>query len=279
MSHLSFRCAAWWSLIGAVALLVGPCARAAEPMPLINAHAHNDYEHTRPLLDALDNGFGSIEADIHLVDGRLLVAHDRKAAKPERTLEALYLDPLQGRVKQNGGRVYRGGPTITLLVDVKTESVATYMVLHEVLKNYAAMLTAFRDGKAEPGAITVIVSGNRAIAELTAQPLRYAALDGRIDDLQGTQPNTVVPWVSDNWQKVFTWRWKGPMPEEDRQKLAKFVTSAHARGQRLRFWNTPDNAEAWGLLLDSGIDLINTDDLAGLREFMVAREAKAETRP
>ncbi len=49
---------------------------ANEPLP--QAHAHNDYEHERPLLDALSHGFCSVEADIYLVDGALLVAHDRE---------------------------------------------------------------------------------------------------------------------------------------------------------------------------------------------------------
>src|SRR4030095_12119754 len=44
--------------------------------PLLRAHAHNDYEHTRPLLDALEQGFCSVEADIYLIDGELRVAHD-----------------------------------------------------------------------------------------------------------------------------------------------------------------------------------------------------------
>ncbi|HET6325009.1 MAG TPA: hypothetical protein VFG04_09940, partial [Planctomycetaceae bacterium] len=48
---------------------------AAEPTPLIRAHAHNDYEHKRPLFDALDQGLCSVEADIFLVDGQLLVGH------------------------------------------------------------------------------------------------------------------------------------------------------------------------------------------------------------
>ena len=39
--------------------------------PLANAHAHNDYEHERPLLDALDQGFTSIEADVFLVEGQV----------------------------------------------------------------------------------------------------------------------------------------------------------------------------------------------------------------
>src|SRR5947208_14209481 len=88
---------------------------ASEPTPLIHAHAHNDYEHKRPLLDALDHGFCSVEADIFLVDGKLLVAHEIGQTKPERTLQALYLDPLRERVKANGGRVVKDGPEVTLL--------------------------------------------------------------------------------------------------------------------------------------------------------------------
>src|SRR2546426_1011359 len=56
-------------------------------VPLLNAHAHNDYEHSRPLLDALDQGFTSVEADVFPVAGNLLVAHDFYALRPDRTLE------------------------------------------------------------------------------------------------------------------------------------------------------------------------------------------------
>ena len=80
---------------------------AAEPVPLLHAHAHNDYEHARPLAEALERGFCSVEADVYLVEGRLLVAHDRKDVKPERTLASLYLDPLRDRVRRGGGKFFR----------------------------------------------------------------------------------------------------------------------------------------------------------------------------
>ena len=48
---------------------------ATEPVPLERAYAHNDYEHERPLYDALDHGFESMEADIRLNDGDLVVSH------------------------------------------------------------------------------------------------------------------------------------------------------------------------------------------------------------
>ncbi|HEY3914204.1 MAG TPA: hypothetical protein VGN61_06930, partial [Verrucomicrobiae bacterium] len=70
---------------------------------ITQAHAHNDYVHTHPLFDALDNGFCSVEADIYLTNGQLLVAHELSKVKPANTLQALYLDPLRARVKKNGG--------------------------------------------------------------------------------------------------------------------------------------------------------------------------------
>ena len=126
---------------GLAFLCLSSLSQGAEPVPLIHAHAHNDYEHKRPLLDALDHGFCSVEADIYLVDGQLLVAHDRSKVKPERTLQALYLDPLRERVKKNGGRVYPGGPECTLLIDLKPRWQTIYPVLRDTLTNYADMLT------------------------------------------------------------------------------------------------------------------------------------------
>ena len=65
------------TLVIAIACTISVSIRTEAQSPLDHAHAHNDYEHARPLLDALDCGFGSVEADIYLVDGALLVAHAR----------------------------------------------------------------------------------------------------------------------------------------------------------------------------------------------------------
>jgi hypothetical protein len=95
----------------AFVLMASQAFAGSQPLLITQAHAHNDYEHTRPLFDALDNGFCSVEADISLVDGKLLVAHKASEARPERTLQRLYLDPLRERVKANGGRVYPNSPS------------------------------------------------------------------------------------------------------------------------------------------------------------------------
>ncbi len=253
----------------ALACLTAASAQAQEPLP--RAHAHNDYEHTRPLFDALAHGFCSVEADIHLVDGELLVAHDLEDTRPGRTLQALYLDPLRQRIHQNGGRVYPDGPPITLLIDIKSEAVATYEVLDRVLRQYADILTIFSGETMDEGPVTAIISGNRPRATMTAQSIRYAAYDGRLEDLDLHSPTTFIPLISDNWFTFARWLGKGEPPEKVITRLADTVNKAHAQGRKIRFWATSDNPAVWRLLYDAGVDYLNADDLNGLREFLVER--------
>lgn len=241
---------------------------SAAVQPLAQAHAHNDYLHARPLLDALGHGFTSVEADIFLVDGKLLVAHDKSAIKPDRTLESLYLDPLRARIRANQGSVYPGVKPFTLLIDLKSAAEPTYAALAKVLADYADIISAVRDGKTEPRAVNVVISGNRPRSMLAAERLRYAGLDGRMTDLDSDLPAHLLPLVSDHWGQNFKWKGQGPMGDADRAKLDDAVAKAHARGRKIRFWATPETIETWRTLRSSGVDMINTDDLAGLEKFL-----------
>ena len=259
-------------IIASLLACIGSCAVLAADSPAVlvtRGHAHNDYEHARPLLDALDKGFCSIEADIFLVDGQLLVGHSRSALKPQRTLQALYLDPLRQRVQANHGRVYPDGPTIILLIDVKTEAEPTYLSLREVLKNYAEMLTVFHEDRIEPKAISVIISGERARKLMEAEKTRLAAYDGRLEDLDQPSSPSFVPLVSASWP--FHWRGDGPMPPEEQSKLRELVNEAHTQKRQIRFWGGPDIRAFWEVQYQCGVDWINTDNLRGLHEFMAAK--------
>lgn len=233
------------------------------------AHAHNDYLHSRPLLDALDHGFCSVEADIFLVDGKLLVAHSRLELDASRTLQSLYLDPLKSRVAQGDGRVHRNGPaSIWLLIDIKSDAESTYQALHEVLAGYQEILARVDNGRRTPGPVQVVISGNRPQATIAAQPMRYCGIDGRLADLDSDAPEHLLPMISDNWTSHFSWRGTGPFPAEQRQKLRDIVARAHAKGRSLRFWATPERPELWKELIDAEVDLINTDRLEQLRDFL-----------
>lgn len=249
----------------------------SQSLGLERAHAHNDYEHERPLFDALDHGFKSVEADIWLVDGELLVAHDQDQVQPGRTLRSLYLDPMQTVVAQNNGSVYKGDPDyFTLLIDIKSDAVPTYRALHEELEGYEQMLTTFGPRGVRDDAITAIVSGNRPRDLMEQQRFRYAAYDGRLSDLGVATDQTFVPLISDNWTRNFSWSGDGPMPRKEREKLRSIVATAHSHVQRVRFWETPEvspqREAVWQELLAARVDYINTDHLDALESFLLQND-------
>ena len=65
------------------------------------------------------------------------------------------------------------------------------------------------------------------------------------------------------------------MLAEELAKLKGIVDKAHQQGRRVRFWGAPDRLPIWQTLRDAGVDLINTDNLSGLENFL--RAAKMPT--
>ncbi|QHA03282.1 hypothetical protein GQF42_08425 [Streptomyces broussonetiae] len=269
------------ALAGAVALPVSQAWAGSSHRglhPLWNAHAHNDYEHPHPLFDALGHRFNSVEADIFLVGDQLLIGHDSSELDPTRTLESLYLDPLAAIVKANHGSVYRGWRRpLQLLVDIKTEGSSTYLELDRHLRRYPRLFTRYAHGRIHPAPITAVISGDRAARiPMEAQSERRAFYDGRLTDLGSSAPASFISLISDNWTTNFTWSGAGTFPDAERQKLRGITAVAHAHGQLVRFWATPDAAgpardALWAELLAAGVDYLNTDDLAGLETFLDAR--------
>jgi hypothetical protein len=235
------------------------------------SHSHNDYRKRRPLLDALSHGFISVEADVFLVDGDLLVAHDRHECVPGRTLRTMYLEPLAARARERGGMIHRGVKAgedrrFWLLIDIKSSGEPAYREIERQLAAYPDVFTSWKDGEEERRAVTVVISGNVPREAIAAMPLRRAAIDGRLHDLEPLPGESLasglVPWVSAPWLGQFTWLGHGQMPEKERTRLDEIVRKAHERGYLLRFWGVPNVEAVWRTLRESGVDLVNIDNLA-----------------
>lgn len=264
IAALSMSVALGASFIGA--------SNAAQPVaPMVQAHSHNDYLQKRPLLDALDQGFCSVEADIFLVGGQLLVGHYESQLSPGRTIQALYLDPLRERVRANGGSVYPGGPGFHLLIDIKRDAEKVYETLGVLLEGYRSILTRFEENRTFTNAITITLSGDRPRDLMLSQKVRWMAFDGRITDLEGELSPHFMTLVSDSWFNHFKWKGIGEFPASEREQLRSLVAKAHEQRRRIRFWGGPDNAPAWRELLEAGVDLINTDHLQDLSQFLSKR--------
>jgi hypothetical protein len=261
-----------------VAQMHSESPKTATETRLTQGHAHNDYLHERPLLEALERGFASIEADIFLSDGQLLIGHTQADLRPERTLERMYLEPLVEWIKKHNGSVHTSERPLILLIDIKTDAAGTWESLHTLLLKYREILSETVDGKFQPRAVTVIISGNRAIEKILATRPRLAGVDGRLSDLESSLRADEMPLLSDAWAKHFQWRGSGPMPAEEAKKLRDIITRAHATGRMVRFWATPETVLLWRELQSAGVDLIGTDQLERLEEFLKQGNERAPDR-
>ncbi|GAG99451.1 unnamed protein product, partial [marine sediment metagenome] len=175
--------------------------------------------------------------------------------------------------------IYDSASPLILLIDIKDDGLTTYKLLDHILNDFREILCKVSHGAYVPGSVMVVISGNRPIEYMEQQTQRFAFVDGRMENLTKAYPPLLMPLISDRWTKYFTWRGKGDMPEEERAQLRLYVKDAHENGQLIRFWATPDKPgkerdAIWTELLEAGVDLINTDDLAGLRAFLLEKKSK-----
>lgn len=219
-------------------------------------HSHNDYAQSRPFWGAYEAHAASIEADIWLVDGTLYVAHNKKDIRPERSLEAMYLQPIRQVVEQHRGAAYADGTSFQFLVDLKTgrETLDALVLLIEK-KGYKR----YFDPTANPTAIQLTITGDKVKPEdFNAYP-PYVFFDGRIEATYTPEQLRRVPLISEYRGLYTQWKGHGKMSKEDQQKIQRDVKKAHRQGCKFRIWGFPDNENAWRMTRRLGIDYINTD--------------------
>lgn len=238
------------------------------------AHAHNDYEHERPLADALAAGFTSVEADVWWRDDDIQVSHD--AWGSAGTLAALYLAPLVAAVADNGGSVHGDGAPFTLWLDLKDGTAELRDAVRDALVAANARadpaFSSFDDvGVVDVRAVTVIVTGDAAsktaLVDDTPAPRPFARDDNALakdSELDGT----VVAAALNFGAYLGGWDGSGSAPDDVRARAVCVVDKAHRVNRKVRFFSGPDTEAAWQLQLDVGVDFINTDDLTGLSSFL-----------
>ena len=252
------------------------CCVAALPVlgqqvnaPFPQGHSHNDYLQPAPFALAYHEQFGSIEADVFLINDTLFVAHDKTQINRARTFDKLYLQPILETAAKNEGRVYRD-QSLQLLVDLKTQGDPALLALSKLLAPYEAVF-----GK--KGSVKVVVSGNVPAPETFDRYPSFIFFDGRPGVKYTPEQLNRIGLISQNFGSLSKWNGKGIPVEEDRIKLIAAVKGAHDQQKPFRFWASPDNINAWKQLVNLGADYINTDKVAALGAFLNGR-AKAEFR-
>lgn len=245
--------------IGFLLLLAG-CALQAQPSAytVANAHSHNDYEQPAPFWTAYREGFGSVEADIFLLGDSLLVAHDFAELRLHRSLEQYYLEPLATCIRQNKGHVFANPKKkLQLLVDIKTEAVATLGKLVATLRRYPSLTNA--------ASLRIVISGNRPDPATFNSYPSFITFDGVLSQRYSPAAMKRIAMLSDN---LADYAHGAVMTGEERQRLQAAVGGAHASKKPVRFWGTPDNMETWKEIMALRVDYINTDHINALGHFL-----------
>ena len=251
-----------------IAVICSCRTQAQDFLILPNGHSHNDYSRETPLFDALENGFPSIEVDVFLHNGRMVVTHDDKQLDKKPTLEELYLDPLRKVISMNGGTVFAQDSTqLILMVDLKSDRITTYNALKVIFQKNLDLIEWYNSNEVVWGPIKVLLTGGPPIELIQKEKDRYFYVDGSVNQWYMDYPVNLMPRASTNYSDYFKWKGQGLMPTAEEQELKRMISIAHLAGRKIRFWGSPNKVEVWEKLLDEGADWINVDDLKGFNEF------------
>ncbi len=229
-----------------------------------HGHSHNDYLQNEPFYLAHQYGFGSIEADVFLIEGELYVAHEKEEISFDRTFRKLYLEPILEQFKQNNGHVYPDKERLQLLIDLKSEGEPTLRALEKILKPYRHYFNL----KDNSNAVQIVISGNMPIPGRFHLFDEVFYFDGRSSNHYSDKQLERVPIFSAPLNSFTKWDGVGEAPEADYKKVKSFVDSVHRLEKKVRFWGTPDTRPLWQSFLKMGVDYINTDSPAELTLFL-----------
>lgn len=234
--------------------------------------AHNDYENTNPLFDAISNGCVNIEIDVHNIDGKLFVSHDKPDINKAKTVEELYLMPLRNLLMESQGELYKNySGELSFMFDIKGDAEETYKILKSLFIPYKDYISRVDKGEFKQGILRVFVSGNMPIETIQNDELQIIGFDGRPNMLGKGIPNSIQPIISDNWFNVIKWDGVSELKPEDTIILDEIIKKAEAENKHVRLWGSPDNQKVWEFQLQKGIKIINTDKIPELREFLLQK--------
>jgi hypothetical protein len=249
-------------LFGAFFFIPRLTAQSMKPYTTAQAHSHNDYERKKAFQDAYEQQFGSIEADLFLVNDTLFVAHTIKDIRSKRTFSSLYMQPILKQIEKNGGNIYpQEDVALQLLIDLKTAAEPTLAALVKELEPHRQFL-------GPKGTVRIVVSGNVPEPALFEKYPDYIFFDGRPEITYTPGQLERVGLISQAFDKYSGWNGEGPLPEKDKKRIVKVLEQTHSLGKKMRIWATPDNINSWKIMMALGVDYLNTDKVKEMGDYL-----------
>lgn len=230
----------------------------------IKIHSHNDYAKPRPFYGALENKAFSIEADVFPVNGHLLVGHDKEDLKSDKTLEAMYINPILKQFASHKGYVSKDTAySFSLMVEFKDNPDSCFILLTKLLAPYRQ----YFDRSLNARAIQIIITGKQGLVDNWKNYPDYIYFDGNPDVVYDGSALKRVAFFSDNYGKYFN---KNSPP--DTARFFRTISKVHSMGKYIRFWGSPDDPESWKKLIAEHIDILNTDHIALCEKLAAERK-------
>jgi alkaline phosphatase len=200
---------------------------------------------SRPFFEAFEAGAASIEADVYLIGNKLFVAHEKSEIDSSRTLENLYLKPLNSVYKKRKNKHIE----LQILIDCKTAGEPTINAVVGLLNKYPMLANSKN--------LRFVISGNRPSPEKYADYPTFIYFDHQsLNDISKADSKKIA-LVSFSFSRFS--KWDGNATFEEAEKLKTIIKQVHALGLPIRFWATPDTPLAWENMHRLGVDFINTD--------------------
>jgi len=273
----------------AILLAVGRCITAGPTKPSsdiivdtkgvipVPCHSHNDYQQDRPLIQALELGCTSVEADVRLKDRELYVAHKKDEIKKDMTLKKLYIDglvknlesrnpknkqkkgkkpkkrnkknqPNQPTIKQSGIHgLFDENPeqTFMLLIDLKSKGDTWgYVNKHIGPLRDRGYLTYLDGDTIISCPITVVITGKPLLKKVLENKFQDIFFDAELAGMgEGKQKEC-------NWSNSFlastnfgtavgNFTTINDFTEKHLEQMEQDIKAARSRGIKVRYWNTP----------------------------------------
>jgi hypothetical protein len=179
-------------------------------------------------------------------------------------LEQLYFKPLFDCINGTNPKMVCPAYPIMLMIDIKSAADKTYGQLEDLFEKYKSILSVYQNGQFLQRQLTIVITGHKPTQLIKNQTCRFAFID---EDLTKAGTDTLAKNVyqtaSCRYSRILHWRGNGTIPAAQKLRLQAYIAIAH------------ENQAVWQELLSCGVDLINTDKLVDLKNFLLSDMANS----
>jgi hypothetical protein len=227
----------------------------------------NDHKQKNPLFDAINLGFNGVSAELKLKkNGELYCGN--------KTLKEVYLEPLKLK-SENGLKNIHPKHTDEFIIFLKivSDSSSTYEALLKEIEPYQNILTSFEGTKRSKKPIRIVIGGNIPYSKIYNMSKRFLFAEESALKLDFSKDETFTFLAGLSLKTNYKWKGEKNMPNMEYMSLLNYVKNAHKAGRLVRLYDIPELPNAFDILLGSGIDFLEIEDIKSFSSYWQNRKS------